>query len=159
MLHQCFQWLQQWNLTLWTQPFYTITTLPWLFWFVIVCVTAQLLEPQWTYCSCGLRPDQVVQALVCPLCLCLTWLHVPPIISPSSPCHQTSVHLDSTLFATSECCLNNLVNMSVFIHYPASHHDQACRFNEANRYFCSDCLALPQSIKTIKWTHLFLIRS
>ncbi len=80
-------------------------------------------------------------------------------ISSSSSHHQTTVHLDLSLSPPSKYCLNNLVNMSVFIHYPASHHDQASRFNEANRYFCSDCLALPQSIKTIKWTHLFLIRS
>lgn len=78
------------------------------------------------------------------LLLCL-----PPNNSPSR----------SNSFPSSKHCLNNLVNMSVFIHYPASHHDQASRFNEANRYFCGDCLALPQSIKTIKWTHLFLIRS
>lgn len=36
--------------------------------------------------------------------------------------------------------LNNLVNMPVFIHYFIPHHDQASQFNEANRYFCSDCL-------------------
>lgn len=100
------------------------------------------------------------------LLLVFTWLHVSFIMecsaelrSPSSSHHQTTVHLDSTLSPPSKHCLNNPVNMSVFIHYPASHHDQASRFNEANRYFCGDCLALPQSIKTIKWTHLFLIRS
>lgn len=105
-----------------------------------------------------LRNVFMIRILMCPLSF---YLASCPIhhISPSSPCHQTAVHLDSTLFPPSKYCLNNLVNMSVFIHYPASHHDQASRFNEANRYFCGDCLALPQSIKTIKWTHLFLIRS
>lgn len=38
--------------------------------------------------------------------------------------------------------LDNLVNMPVFIHYSLPHHDQASQFNEANRYFYSDCLSL-----------------
>lgn len=84
---------------------------------------------------------------------CIVW---PPSLS----CHYpTAVHLDSPSLLTSKHCLNKPVNTSVFIHYPPPHHDQACRFNEANRYFWGDCLALSQSIKTIKWTHLFLIRN
>lgn len=58
-----------------------------------------------------------------------------------------------SFFSSGKLYLNNLVNMPVLIHYFLPHHDQACGFNEANRYFCSDCLS-PRKVLRILNGHI-----